>query len=89
VFPVGSFTGRALDFLGYRIWPTHRRVRKSSISRIKRTLRLLQKLYSRHQIQWPRVRQSITSWLEHAKHADAAGLRESVMSKFVFTRPLK
>lgn len=46
VFPVGERFGRAVDFLGYRIWTTHRRIRKSSISRITRTLKRLRRQYA-------------------------------------------
>lgn len=38
VFPVG-YRGRALDFLGYRIYTTHRLLRKNSIKRIKANLK--------------------------------------------------
>ena len=32
IFPVGPDNGRALDFLGYRIYPTHRLLRKTASS---------------------------------------------------------
>ncbi len=89
VFPLSLLRGRALDFLGYRIWCTHRRLRKSSIKRIYRTLRVLSEQYANDRISLARVRQSVTSWVAHTLHADAKALRESVLAKFVFIRSNK
>ena len=86
VFPVGAIGGRALDFLGYRIWPTHRKLRKSSISRITRTLRRFQRWYAAGRIALARVRASVMSWLAHAAQANARGLVRYVLSRARFTR---
>lgn len=86
VFPVALVRGRALDFLGYRIWTTHRRLRKSSISRITRTLKRLQRHYADGRVSWARVLQSIRSWVAHALHADARGLRKRVLGGVTFVR---
>ncbi len=79
VFPVGLASGRAVDFLGYRIWPTHRRVRKSSICRIKHTMRRLGKQFAGGFITLERIRQSIRSWIAHTRHAQSYGLRRAIL----------
>ncbi len=86
VFPLSVLRGRALDFLGYRIWTTHRRLRKSSINRIGRTLRTLQRQYAEGRVSLARISQSVTSWVAHATHADAFGLRTRLLEKFSFTK---
>jgi retron-type reverse transcriptase len=86
VFPVGVRHGRAMDFLGYRIWTTHRRIRKSSISRIKRTLRRLQKQYAAGKVLLEKVRQSVVSWVAHASHAETYGLRKRLLSSIPFAK---
>ena len=86
VFPVGLLRGRALDFLGYRIWPTHRKLRKSSIVRIKHTLRKLHTLYSAGLIGLERVGQSVRSWVEHARHANTWLLRRCTLQGFALAR---
>lgn len=86
VYPVGMVRGRALDYLGYQIWPTHRRMRRSSIVRISRTLRRLQRLYAAGQVGLARVRASLTSWMAHAAHAQALGLQRAVLSAATFAR---
>lgn len=84
VFPVGIFRGRAVDFLGYRIWPTHRKMRKSSIGRITHTLRRLQRWYGQQLVPLARVSQSVNSWLAHAAHADTRGLVRHIFDRFSF-----
>lgn len=86
VFPVEGWFGRAVDFLGYRIWTTHRRLRKSSISRITRTLRRLKKQYAAGKVALEKVRQSITSWVAHASHAETYGLRKRLLGSFAFSK---
>lgn len=82
VFPVALVRGRALDFLGYRIWTTHRRLRKSSINRITRTLKRLQRHYTDGRVDMARVMQSVKSWVAHALHADTRGLRAQVLGRW-------
>ena len=86
VFPVSALAGRALDFLGYRIWPTHRRLRVGSIARIKRTMTQLRGWFARGMVSLGRVRQSVASWLAHAQAADTHGLRTWLLNGFVFSK---
>ena len=86
IFPVAAIGGRAIDFLGYRIWATHRKIRKSSIGRISRTMRRLSKWYAKGKIDMDRVRQSVVSWIQHAKHANTYGLRKVLMRAHAFAR---
>ncbi len=86
VFPVGLVRGRALDFLGYRIWPTHRKLRKGSIKRMRHRLRRLQALYAAGRIGFAQIGPRIVSWFGHAKHADSYNLRSKVLGDAVFRR---
>jgi len=86
VFPVSKTNGRGLDFLGFHIWPTHRRLRKDSIKRMRRSLKTLQRQYAQGDISLETVRQSVQSWVAHASHADTLGLRESVLAGVFFSR---
>jgi len=86
VFPVDLMPGRSLDFLGYKIWPTHRRLRRDSIARICKSLKTLQKYYATGLVGLRRVQQTVQSWCEHASHANTYRLRSSVLSRFCFSR---
>ncbi len=86
VFPVSISQGRGLDFLGYHIWPTHRRLRKSSIRRMHRTMRKLQRMYARGEVELDQVRQTVVSWSAHASHADTHGLQHKLLGQYPFTK---
>ena len=86
VFPVGIVRGRALDFLGYQIWPTHRRLRRDSITRIGGSLRALRRYYAQGRVSLARVSQSVQSWCNHASHANTYRLRAAVLDRFAFVR---
>jgi len=86
VFPVGD-GGRALDFLGYRIWPTHRALRKDSIHRMKRKMRRMAAQYHKGDITWDDIDPVIMSWVGHARHADTYNLRTKVLGGVAFVAP--
>lgn len=86
VFPLGNKYGRALDFLGYRIWTTHRKLRKSSISRICKKLRSFQRKYAAGKVTMQKVRESIKSWVAHASHANTYRLRKKLLWSFAFRK---
>lgn len=77
---------QGIDFLGYRIWPTHRLVRKSSIRRMKRKLKAFQRKYREGKIDLEKINATIQSWLGHVSHADSYNLRNKLLGSFVLTK---
>jgi retron-type reverse transcriptase len=75
-----------VDFLGYRIFPTHRRLLRASGYRFQRNLRRMQKAYRCGAISSAILNQRIAAWLGHARHADTYGLRTALLGKVVFRR---
>ena len=73
-----------IDFLGYRVFPTHRLLRKSNVRHARRRLRKLQAGYREGTITLDDVRQSVMSWIAHASHADAYRVRGRVLRDAVF-----
>ena len=80
IFPIAKLKGRAVDFLGYRIYASHRLLRKSSVKRIKSKLKKLRKGYEDGSVKTPELQQSIQSWLGHARHAQTYNLRRTLFS---------
>ena len=74
------------DFLGYRVFPTHRLLRQTSVTRARRRLRRLQQDYAAGDISQEAVKHSVQSWLGHVKHADTYGLRRAIFSQLSFRR---
>lgn len=82
IFPASQ----GIDFLGYRIWKTHRLLRKSSIKRARRGFKKLAREYADGSIPVERVRASVVSWIGHAEHADTYRLRKKLLGELVLRR---
>jgi retron-type reverse transcriptase len=82
VFPATQGT----DWLGYRVLPTHVRVRKSNVHRFKRRLKRMQEAYAQGEMTLSEVRERLCSWLAHAAHADSYRLRQQLMVQAVFVQ---
>jgi len=82
VFPVTEGT----DWLGYVIWPTHRRLRPANARGFGRKLRGMQKAYREGKITPQEIKSSILAWIAHASHADTYRLREAIFGPVVFSR---
>jgi len=85
VFPVES---RGIDFLGYRTWATHRRLRASNAKRAKRKIRTLQKLYLAGKISLDRITTAVRSWIAHCKHSDTYRLRKKMLGELILRMPI-
>ncbi|WP_099468317.1 reverse transcriptase/maturase family protein [Konateibacter massiliensis] len=65
-----------IDFVGYKHRATHRKVRRDSIKRIKRTI----KKYQKGTITKEQLQKSIDSWTGHAGHADSYHLQKKIIA---------
>lgn len=81
VFPIGISKGRAVDFLGYRIYSTHRLLRKCSVKRIKTKLKKYHQKYEAGLLEFTDIQKKIQSWLGHAGHASTYNLRVALFKK--------
>jgi RNA-directed DNA polymerase len=75
-----------LNFLGYVVYPDHRRLRSDNGHRFVRKLRALTRAYAGGRADWASVNASVQSWIGHANHADTGGLRRKIFSQAVFAR---
>lgn len=75
-----------LEFVGFRMWPTHRRMKKKTAKKMKKRLKYLQKLYSRGEIDFDDVNASVQSYMGILKHCDSYYLRQSIFKDFVLMR---
>jgi len=79
-------TAKGFPFLGFVIFPDHRLVKREAVTRYKRRLIRLQKLYQERAIDLDSVRASVHSWIGHVKHGDSYGLRKKIFSEISFKR---
>ncbi len=82
VFPAEQ----GVPFLGYRIWRTHRLLKKENVQRVRRRLQALAWRYATGGVDLATVDASVQSWLGHARHACTYGLRRRLFGEFVLQR---
>lgn len=77
---------RGIDFLGYRIWPDYRLLRKSSVKRMRRKVKAFKRKYAAGEIDLEHINRCVQSWLGHAKHADSHRIRNKLLQALVLKR---
>jgi len=75
-----------VTFLGQRIFPTHRLLKKENTLAMRRRLRKMSVQYRAGDISLDTVHQRIQSWIGHAQHADTWQLRRRLFAAAVFQR---
>jgi retron-type reverse transcriptase len=73
-----------VDFLGYRVFPTHRLLRQKNGFRFQRKLRYLKKAYASSIEERIAARQSVQAWVAHASHANTFGLQTALLGDTPF-----
>ena len=79
-------TRTGIPWLGFRVYPEYRRLRKDNVKAFRRRLRKLQADYAAGQVVQERVKASIQSWIAHASHANTYRLRQQILSGVAFSR---
>lgn len=86
IYPIRRPFGRALDFCGYRIWPTHIRPRKKNVIAARRSLGCLAIRYAKGGASFGDIRDRIMSFLGYTKHCNAYKTAEGVLHDTVIGR---
>jgi retron-type reverse transcriptase len=87
--PDKSVISRVADgtrFLGFRVFPDHRRLPRTNVVRMRRRLRRMAAGYAAGDLSWVDVSRRIMSWMDHARHADTYRLCERLFAEVVFRR---
>lgn len=78
-FPVHT----GIPFLGFRIFPTHRRLKKKRGIAFQRRLKRVYFLWLERKIPRQRLDAAVQSWTAHAAWGDTFGLRRAVLGKYL------
>jgi retron-type reverse transcriptase len=73
-----------VDFVGFRVFPTYRRLRRDNVRRAYRRMRELQAAYIAGEIPLEQVSMSVRSWIAHSQYAASYGLRRQLLGRFAF-----
>jgi retron-type reverse transcriptase len=79
VYPVRS----GIPFLGFRVFPTHRRLRTDNVRLARRRLYRNRAAYQAGRLSAAKFRQSLQAWIAHASHGDTYRLRSALLRKVV------
>jgi hypothetical protein len=71
---------------GWRVYPTHRRIKRATGVRFQRRLKGLQAAHATGAIDVADVRAPLASWIGHLAHGDTWGLRRRLLAGFVLRR---
>ncbi len=77
------FPGRAgIDFCGFVLFPTHRRLRRSSVRRFVRRFRRQRQAYRSGRLSLASMSFSVCCWIAHASHGDTWRLRRRLFRDY-------
>jgi RNA-directed DNA polymerase len=80
VFPVKG----GIPWLGFRVFPTHRRLKRRNVKAFGRRLRALQRAYRDRKITLEEIQPSVRAWIAHAQHGNTYRLRRDLFRKVTF-----
>ncbi len=72
-----------IPFLGFVIYPTHRRLKRRKVIHFRRTLRGHLRSYRAGLAPANKVSASVLGWINHASHGDTWGLRRALLREVV------
>jgi len=79
-------TDQGVTFLGFRVFPDFRLLRRGNILRMRRRMCRLQTQYAGGELSWGEVTRAVQGWLGHAGFGDTYRLRERLFAQYTFQR---
>ena len=68
-----------IPFLGFRVYPTHRRLKRRNGVAFTRRFRAYRRMMARGEMTPEQVRRHVQGWVAHAAHGDTYGLRRALL----------
>ncbi len=73
-------------FVGFRVWPTHRMIRKDNIRAFRRRVKALRAAYAVGELTWDDIKPRLAGWIGHARQASSVCLLRRLSREWTFTR---
>lgn len=70
-----------IPFLGFRIFPQHRRLKRRKGLYFQRKLRAMMAAYRAGDLELSRVTASVQGWVNHVRYGNTVGLRKAVLGR--------
>lgn len=78
---------QGVEFVGYRVWPTHRKLRKKTAKKMSRRMRYLIRACQRGEASYDVVKTSLQSYIGMLQHANCYNLRTKMLSQVALGKP--
>lgn len=78
--------GKGVNFLGYKIFYFHKRIKSGNLRSFKQRLKALEEQYAQGRITQETLTRKIRGWVEYARYADTYNLRKELFSRYVFVK---
>lgn len=78
-------TATGIPFLGFRLFPTHRRLRSDNVRLARQRLQRYRKAYQAGQMSAAQFRQALVAWIAHASHGNTYQLRRRLLKEIVLS----
>jgi len=75
-----------IEFVGFTIFPTHRKLKKKSLRKMKSRLKYVAKEYAEGLKDFDKVNSTVQSYYGLMKHFSSYGLRCKLMKTIIFKR---
>jgi retron-type reverse transcriptase len=75
-----------IEFVGYRLWPTHIKIRKSTVLKMRNRLKYVQKQYSKGNFDFDRVNATVQSYMGLLQHCNSYSLKKKIFGDLVLQR---
>lgn len=75
-----------IEFVGFRIWPTHRKLKKKTALKMKKRIKYIKKAYERGDIDFEKVNGTMQSYFGIMKHFNSYKLKNKLLSEFVLIK---
>jgi len=72
-----------IPFLGFVVYPTHRRVKRRKVVHYRRHLREQLRKYADGEIDQQSLQASVQGWINHVRYGDTWGLRKAILEEVV------
>ena len=77
---------QGVEFVGYRIWPTHRKLRKKTAKRMKERMLYLTKAYRRGEASLDVIKNSLQSYMGLLQHANCYNLQCKILNLLILSK---
>jgi hypothetical protein len=76
-------------FLGFRVFPQHRRLKRQKGLYYQRKLRTMANEYLEGRVSFAEITASVQGWSNHVRYGNTIGLRKSLLGNFILPAPEK